>query len=359
MEGLKKPSVEALREMRESHQDKLAKAELEKEAHIQKMLEELEGLLSEREQNKQLLDEAQATLSYYIGMEKAGKLDEEDLKNFAGVKELVSGLEEQRGTINTYITEIKTNPDVAKKLKEKEEAEFKAQEAGRLKKEAALKEETRKEFALLAEKIKALGEEKYLLDKQIKDAVDAEIEARKKVGEMAQAESDKLSEKSPVKHQLGPFDNHGSYENYFSRLSDLRDRTGFWDYSSRRAIDNILSQKALFDAVTDARENFHKLQKSLEPQGKKIAEEAKKLQEIYAGIRWGRHSQFLNIDRDALAKEFFNLLRSFADVERPDPGDPIGKRRIGKYSGWGKARDDLRSNALFSILYQIDHNAAF
>ena len=184
MGDLKKPSVEALREMRGAHQDKLARAELEKEAHIQKMLEELEGLMFEREQNEQLLYEAQATLSYYVGMGKNGKLDEEDLKNSANVEGLVSDLEEQKWIINTSITEIKTNPDVAKKLKEKAEAELKIREAEKITKQAELKEKLRKEFTALAENIRALGEKKYLLDKQIKEADGAEIEAREKKFEL-------------------------------------------------------------------------------------------------------------------------------------------------------------------------------
>ncbi|OGF63235.1 hypothetical protein A2926_03725 [Candidatus Giovannonibacteria bacterium RIFCSPLOWO2_01_FULL_44_40] len=363
MGDAKKPSVEALREMRELHQSKLAKAELEKEAHIQKMLEELEGLRSEREQNKQLLGEAQATLNYYNEMEKNGKLDEEDLKNSADVKGLVSDLERQRGVINTFVDTfvdtIKANPEVIKKLKEKEAAELEAQKAERLKREAALKEETRKEFAMLAEKIKALGEEKYLLDKQSKDADDVEIEAREKVKEMTQVESDKLSEKSPVKHQLGPFDRQGSFNAYLSQLLDRRERLGFWDFSSKRAIDNILSQKVLFGAVTDAYDNSCKLQESLKPQYEKIDEDAKKLQEIYAETRWGRNSELVSIDREALNREFVNLLRSFADVDRPDPTDSAAKMRIGKYPDWRKARSDLKNAALYGILYRIDNNAPF
>jgi len=359
MGDLKKPSVEALREMRGAHQDKLARAELEKEAHIQKMLEELEGLMFEREQNEQLLYEAQATLSYYVGMGKNGKLDEEDLKNSANVEGLVSDLEEQKWIINTSITEIKTNPDVAKKLKEKAEAELKIREAEKITKQAELKEKLRKEFTALAENIRALGEKKYLLDKQIKEADGAEIEAREKAKAVAQVESDKLSEKSPVKDRLWPYDQHGSFNDYLSQLSDMRERLGFWDMSSRRAIDNILSQKALFDAVTDARENCNKLRASLKSQYEKIDEEAQKLQGIYAETRWGRPSEFFHIDRDAPTREFVNLLRSFADVDRPDPEDPTGKRRIGKYPGWMKARSDLKNEALYSILYKIDHDATF
>ena len=251
--GLEKPSVEALRGMREQHQAKLEQARHEKEEHIQKMLLELEGLKSEWEQSKHLLDEGRATLNYYLEMKKAGKLDEEDLKNLAGTKELVSDLEEQKETIDSSTAEIISNPDVARKLAKKAEAEFEIQKAEKIKQQAELKERLQKEFTALAESIRALGEKRYLLDKQIKDAENAESETLKKVEEMAETEVATLGSGSPLRRaDLRPYETQGGgggYDGYFDKLQRLRGGLGFWNFRSKRVIDNILSQKGLFDAV--------------------------------------------------------------------------------------------------------------
>ncbi len=362
--GSEKPSVEALRGMRERHQAKLEQAEREKEEHIQKMLLELEGLKSEREQNEQLLDEGRATLNYYLEMEKKEQLDEEDVKNLGDVKQLVSDLEDQKKIIDTSTADIKANPDVARKLREKEEAEFEIEKTEKIKQQAELKERLQKEFAALAENIRALGEKKYLLDKQIKDAKRAESEARKKVEEMAKAEGDALSSGSPLRRgDLSPYETQGGmerggYGGYFDKLQRLRGGSGFWDFGPKRAVDNILSRKDLFDAVGEKHSAYLDLKKSLEPDYEKIVEEAKKLQEIYAKTRWEKTSGLNSNDDRALLRQFFSLLRSFADIERADPDNP-GRILAGKYSSWGQAQADLRNSALYSVLYMIDSRVDF
>lgn len=263
------PSVESIKKMSEDLKTKIKEAKRQKEENLNQQLSDRETLLAELKQNEELINETKKGLETFnnLTQEELGLLDDSTKRDLIKFKELLISLTEQSKSITESIHSMETNPEVTGKLYEQatqEDNKIRAQEKEKeiLERLSNQVDRFANEFILyekLKDTIGPLESEIYVSEEKIRDSVE---EARNNI-------KDKWRKSLPSYFQ--------QVDEIKKSFSDLKNKISFFDRKSKRAIDSILHNQAIFEEYNKFKIKMEKLRTDIK---EKEVELSKKYHEI-------------------------------------------------------------------------------